>query len=50
MSLKLAEVAVRVQETAGLTISTTVHAEGTELFLHQHRRPYFCFVMGARSR
>lgn len=40
----LADEAVRVRETAGLTISTTVHAAGVELSAHQHRRAYFCFV------
>ncbi|HKE15399.1 MAG TPA: AraC family transcriptional regulator [Kofleriaceae bacterium] len=48
MSRNLADVAVRVQETAGLTISTTMHDAGAELFPHQHRRPYFCFVAAGR--
>jgi AraC family transcriptional regulator len=44
----LADHAARVRETGGLTISTTVHAAGTELSPHQHRRAYFCFVGAGR--
>jgi AraC family transcriptional regulator len=47
-SRQLTDVAERVRETVGITVSTTAHAAGSRLRGHYHERDYFCFVLGGR--
>jgi AraC family transcriptional regulator len=44
----LSHTAERARELGGITVSTTLHPEGSQLAAHYHERAYFCFVTTGR--